>query len=84
MAARALDRLDLDLLLLVACGLPESHPVGQAPMERLLDRFMPPGEEVDHAFLLKRVDLCRLGSWLGLGAHFLDGIRVFHRSARRC
>jgi len=39
----------------------------------LLDRFMPPGEEVDQAFLLKRVDLCHLGFWLGLGAHFLGG-----------
>jgi hypothetical protein len=60
------------LLLLVACGLPEGHPAGRKPVERLLDRFMPPGEEVDQAFLLKRVDLCHLGFWLGLGAHFLD------------
>ena len=41
-------------------------------MERLLDRFMPPGDEVDQAFLLKRLDLCHLGFWAGLGAHFLD------------
>jgi hypothetical protein len=34
---------------------------------------MPPGEDVDGAFLLKRVDLCHLGFWLGLGAYFLDG-----------
>jgi hypothetical protein len=60
------------LLLLVALGLPEGHPAGRAPVEHLLDRFMPPGEEVDQAFLLKRVDLCHLGFWLGLGAHFLD------------
>jgi hypothetical protein len=60
------------LLLLVACGLPEGHPAGRKPVERLLDRFMPTGEEVDQAFLLKRVDLCHLGFWLGLGAHFLD------------
>jgi hypothetical protein len=59
------------LLVLVACGLPERHPAGTAPVERLLDRFMPPGAEVDGAFLLKRVDLCHLGFWLGLGAHFL-------------
>ncbi len=32
---------------------------------------MPPGEAVDGAFLLKRVDLCHLGFWLGLGAHFM-------------
>lgn len=61
------------LLLLVACGLPVDHPAGRAPATRLLDRFMPPGEEVDGAFLLKRVDLCHLGFWTGLGAHFLDG-----------
>jgi hypothetical protein len=60
------------LLLLVACGIPESHPAGQAPVERLFERFMPTGEPVDGAFLLGRVDLCHLGFWLGLGAHFLD------------
>ncbi len=59
------------LLLLVACGLPESHPAARAPIERLLGRFMPAGLDVDGAFLLKRVDLCHLGFWLGLGAHFL-------------
>ncbi len=61
------------LLLLVACGLPEDHPAARAPVERLLGRFMPPGVDVDGAFLLKRVDLCHLGFWLGLGAYFLDG-----------
>jgi hypothetical protein len=59
------------LLLLVACGIPEDHPSGRRPVERLLGRFMPPGDEVDGAFLLKRVDLCHLGFWVGLGAHFL-------------
>jgi hypothetical protein len=61
------------LLLLVACGLPEGHPSARVPVERLLGRFMPAGEDVDGAFLLKRVDLCHLGFWLGLGAYFLDG-----------
>jgi hypothetical protein len=60
------------LLLLVAFGLAEGHPSARAPLERLLDRFIPPGEPVDRAFLLKRVDLCHLGFWLGLGAHFLE------------
>ena len=32
---------------------------------------MPVGEQVDGAFLLGRVDLCHLGFWVGLGAHFL-------------
>ncbi len=59
------------LLLLVAFGIPEGHPSGRVPLHRLLDRFMPTGEDVDGAFLLKRVDLCHLGFWLGLGAHFL-------------
>jgi hypothetical protein len=59
------------LLLLVACGLPEGHPSARAPVERLLGRFMPAGEQVDTALLLKRVDLCHLGFWLGLGAHVL-------------
>jgi hypothetical protein len=60
------------LLLLVACGLPEGHSAGRAPVVRLLERFMPTGEPVDGAFLVRRVDLCHLGFWLGLGAHFLD------------
>jgi hypothetical protein len=59
------------LLLLVALGLPEGHPSAREPLERLLDRFIPRDAEVDGAVLLKRVDLCHLGFWLGLGAHFL-------------
>jgi hypothetical protein len=58
------------LLLLVALGIPEGHPAGRAPIERLLDRFVPEGASVES--LLKRVDLCHLGFWLGLGAHFVD------------
>lgn len=61
------------LLLLMACGVPEGHPSARAPIERLLGRFMPPGEDVDPAFLLRRVDLCHLGFWLGLAAYFLPG-----------
>jgi hypothetical protein len=61
------------LLLLVAFGVPEDTPAARAPVERLLGRFMPPGEEVDGAFLLRRVDLCHLGFWLGLAAYFLPG-----------
>jgi len=61
------------LLLLVACGLPEGHRAASGPLEGLLGRFMPRGEEVDGAFLLRRVDLCHLGFWVGLGAYFLDG-----------
>jgi hypothetical protein len=61
------------LLLLMACGVPEGHPSVRAPIERLLGRFMPPGEDVDPAFLLRRVDLCHLGFWLGLAAYFLPG-----------
>jgi hypothetical protein len=60
------------LLLLVACGVPEEHPAARVPIARLLDRFMPSDAEVDGAFLLKRVDLCHLGFWLGLGAYFLE------------
>jgi hypothetical protein len=60
------------LLLLVALGLPEGHPAARRPLEGLLDRFIPRDKEVDCAALLKRVDLCHLGFWLGLGAHFLE------------
>jgi hypothetical protein len=60
------------LLLLMACGLPEGHPSAREPLERLLGRFMPVEAAVDGGFLLKRVDLCHLGFWLGLGAHFLE------------
>lgn len=59
------------LLLLVACGLPAEHPAAIAPVDRLLERFMPVGEEPDPGFLLRRVDLCHLGFWLGLGAYFI-------------
>jgi hypothetical protein len=59
-------------LLLVACGLPEGHPAGREPIERLLGRFISAGASVDGAYLLRRVDLCHLGFWLGLGAHFLE------------
>jgi hypothetical protein len=59
------------LLLLVALGLPEDHASAHAPVERLLARFLTPGEDVDGPFLLRRVDLCHLGFWLGLGAYFL-------------
>jgi hypothetical protein len=58
------------LLLLVALGIPHGHPAGRAPIERLLDKFVPEGASIES--LLKRVDLCHLGFWLGLGAHFLD------------
>src|SRR5262249_25733844 len=54
-------------------GVPEGHPAAREPLERLLARFMPPDREVDPAFLLRRVDLCHLGFWLGLGAYFLPG-----------
>jgi hypothetical protein len=58
------------LLLLVALGIPEGHPAGRAPIERLLDKFVPEGASVES--LLTRVDLCHLGFWLGLGAHFVE------------
>ena len=70
------------LLLLIACGLPESHAAARPPIERLLGRFMPEGEDVDGAFLLKRVDLCHLGFWLGLGAYFLGDDPRLPLSAR--
>jgi hypothetical protein len=62
------------LLLLVALGIPEGHPAGRAPIEQLLDKFVPEGATVES--LLKRVDLCHLGFWLGLGAHFTDDRRL--------
>ncbi len=61
------------LLLLVACGLPEDHPAARCSAERQLGRLLPAGEDVDGAFLLKRMDLCHLGFWLGLGSYFLGG-----------
>ena len=59
------------VLLLIALGVPERHPAGGPAIERLLDRFMPSGEDVDGEFLLKRVDLCHLAFWLGLCTYFL-------------
>ena len=65
------------LLLLVACGVPEDDARAAADTERLVGRFMPRDADVDGAFLLKRVDLCHLGFWLGLGAYFLgDDLRL--------
>ena len=60
------------LLLLVALGAPERHPAVQPALGALVDRFIPPDKEVDGDALLKRVDLCHLGFWLGLSAYFLD------------
>ena len=60
------------LLLLVALGVPEREPAGRPAIERLLDRFMPPDEEVDGGFLLRRVDLCHLAFWLGLATYYVD------------
>jgi hypothetical protein len=60
------------LLLLIAFGVPEQHPAARLPIERLLDRFIPPDKDVDGQSLLARVDLCHLGFWLGLGAYFLN------------
>ena len=59
------------LLLLAALGLPEAHPAGRIPLERLIGRFMAKDRPVDGRFLLKRVDLCHLGFWFGLGSHLL-------------
>ena len=58
------------LLLLVACGLPDDDAGAAESVDQALGRFMPDGEDVDGAFLLKRVDLCHLGFWTGLGAYF--------------
>ena len=59
------------LLLLVAFGIPSEHPAARRPLEALMGRFIPEGEPVDGNYLLGRVDLCHLGFWLGLAAHFL-------------
>jgi hypothetical protein len=61
------------LLLLMACGLPEDQAGARADTDRVLSRFIAAREEVDGALLLKRVDLCHLGFWLGLGSYFLPG-----------
>ena len=59
------------LLLLVACGIPPRHAAGEKPVQRLLGRHFPQGEKTEPEYLLRRVDLCHLGFWLGLGAHFV-------------
>lgn len=61
------------LLLLVALGLPEDHPSARASAHAALERFMPAGAQVDETLLLKRMDLCHLGFWLGLGSHLMNG-----------
>jgi hypothetical protein len=69
------------LLLLVACGLPEDHPDARVDTARMLDRLLPTSD-VDAAALLKRLDLCHLGFWLGLGIYFLeDDERLPHLAA---
>jgi hypothetical protein len=52
------------LLVLMACGLPEDDAGARSDAERQLARL----EGLD---LLKRMDLCHVGFWLGLGAYFL-------------
>ena len=52
------------LLLLVACGLPADHAGARADTDRMLARL-------DALDLSRRMDLCHVGFWLGLGAYFL-------------
>src|SRR5262249_31172859 len=52
-------------------GLPEDDPSGRSHTEEQLDRLMPQAIEVDPACLLKGMDLCHLGFWLGLGSYFV-------------
>ena len=59
------------LLLLVTCGIPEDHAGARADTRRRLGQIVP-SAEVDGAALLKRLDLCHVGFWLGLGAYFLE------------
>lgn len=60
-------------LLLMALGLPGDHPEPWASRDGLMDRLMPPGVPVDGGVLLKRMDLCHLGFWLGLGSTYRAG-----------
>ena len=59
------------LLLLVACGLPDDHPSGRTHTDEQLARLVPSTAEIDAARLLKGMDLCHLGFWLGLGSYFV-------------
>jgi hypothetical protein len=61
------------LLLLMALGLPEDHPAASAPLEGIIGGLMPRGEPVDRTMLFKRMDICHLGFWLGLGSTYLAG-----------
>jgi hypothetical protein len=61
------------LLLLMACGIPEAHPAARVPLERLLQRSVLDGPDTDPDLLLRKVDLCHLGFWLGLTTYFLPG-----------
>jgi hypothetical protein len=61
------------LLLLQACGLPDDHPSARVHAATQLDRLMPPDVAVDQELLLRRMDLCHLGFWIGLGSYFLTG-----------
>src|SRR5262245_7388807 len=61
------------LLLLVACGLPEDHRAATVDTDRQLTRFMQLADGGNAAVLLKRMDLCHIGFWLGLGAYFRAG-----------
>jgi hypothetical protein len=58
------------LLLLVACGVPEDHPAAGRPLDSALERHLPDGADTDPAYVLKHLDLCHAGFWLGIGAHF--------------
>jgi hypothetical protein len=67
------DGVDLDAVAARRMRPSGGPPGGERAAGGLLGRFMPRGEEVDGAFLLRRVDLCHLGFWTGFGAYFLDG-----------
>ncbi len=73
MAGRPLDGYDLDAAPADRVRRTRTPPGRPAPRSRpSVDRFIPPDRDVDGAALLKRVDLCHLGFWLGLASYFLD------------
>jgi len=59
------------LVQLVVLGMPPEGDPFRTAFEQVVGKLMPKGREVSRKVLTTQMDLCHLGFWLRIGAHFL-------------